>query len=131
MTQTQEYWATGKRKTSSARVKMTKGTGKITVNKKSIEKHFGRQPLRAIIRQPFVVTDSEGRFDILATIDGGGTSGQAEALRHGIARALITFNPELRATLKKEGFLTRDPREKERRKVGCRKARKKPQFSKR
>ena len=131
MEQTEYYWATGKRKTASARVRIIKGTGKIVINKKPVEDYFGRQTLRALIRQPLLVTETEGQFDIHATIDGSGSSGQAEALRHGIARALIVYSPEFKPALKKEGLLTRDPREKERRKVGCRKARRKPQFSKR
>ena len=127
-----EYtWATGKRKTAAARVRLIVGSGKIEINKKQVEDYFGRQPLRALIRQPFAATDTEGKFDIFASISGGGTTGQAEALRHGVSRALLIYNPEYKASLKKEGLLTRDPREKERRKVGCRKARRKPQFSKR
>jgi small subunit ribosomal protein S9 len=132
MTQAEDFiWATGKRKSSAARVRIKPGTGKIFVNNKPIEDYFGRQPLRALVRQPLVVTDNEGKFDIFATINGGGSSGQAEALRHGISRALLTYNTEFKPSLKKDGLLTRDPREKERRKVGCRKARRRPQYSKR
>ncbi|MFH1654075.1 MAG: 30S ribosomal protein S9 [Pseudomonadota bacterium] len=126
-----EFWATGKRKTAIARVKLTPGSGKVTVNSKEATKYFGRDVLQIIINQPFEATGTEAKFDITANITGGGPSGQCEALRHGISRALLAMNPDLRKPLRGAGLLTRDPREKERRKVGCRKARRRPQYSKR
>ena len=126
-----EFWATGRRKTAIARVVLFPGTGNMTVNHKPLNSYFGRQALQLTIHQPFDETGTKGKFDIFANIVGGGTAAQAVALRHGISRALITMNPDLRKPLKVSGLLTRDPREKERRKVGCRKARKRPQYSKR
>jgi len=125
------YYGTGRRKTSVARVRLLPGTGKVTINGRDIEDYFGRAVLRTLILQPLVATNTEGKYDVIATVDGGGSSGQAGAIRHGIARALLEIDPELRPQLKKAGFLTRDPRMKERRKYGLKKARKAPQFSKR
>lgn len=126
-----QFIATGKRKTAIARVWLRPGEGKILVNDSPAESYFGRETLQMVIRQPFEVTGTAGKFDITANICGGGPAGQAGALRHGISRALITMNPDLRKPLKTAGFLTRDAREKERRKVGRRKARRRPQYSKR
>ncbi|MDO8527199.1 MAG: 30S ribosomal protein S9 [Deltaproteobacteria bacterium] len=126
-----EFWATGRRKTSIARVRMSTGTGEIVVNDRPITQYFGHESLRLTIQRPFNVTGTEGKFNVNATICGGGISGQAEALRHGISRALNSMNADLRKPLKVASLLTRDPREKERRKVGRRKARKRPQYSKR
>jgi small subunit ribosomal protein S9 len=123
--------ATGRRKTSVARVTLTPGQGNIVVNRKPIEHYFPRPTLRLIIRQPLELTGTIGKFDVRAIIDGGGLSGQAGALRHGISRALIKVDADLRGKLKKEGFLTRDPREKERKKYGQKGARARFQFSKR
>jgi len=125
------YRATGRRKTSVARVIMKKGTGQITVNKRPLEKHFPRETLRMIIKQPLELTGMLEKLDISVNVKGGGLSGQAGAVRHGISRALLEVNPDLRGKLKKEGFLTRDPREKERKKYGLAGARKRFQFSKR
>ena len=122
---------TGRRKSSIARVRLTEGKGKITVNGKDIEEYFGEETLRVIVRQPLVVTNTLTKYDIIADVKGGGFSGQAGAVRHGIARALNAENEEYRAVLKQNGFLTRDSREKERKKYGLKKARKAPQFSKR
>lgn len=126
-----EFWATGRRKTAIARVILTPGEGKIVVNQKPAEIYFGREALRLAISNPFEGTGTVGKFDIRANINGGGVAAQAIALQHGISRALIAMNSDLRKPLKTAGFLTRDPREKERRKVGRRKARKRPQYSKR
>ena len=123
--------ATGKRKTSIARVRMFPGSGNITVNKLAYEKYFGRAALKMIIMQPFNITGTGGRFDIFANIAGGGPSGQADALKFGIAKALLSINPDYRKPLKKAGFLTRDSRIKERKKYGRKKARKRFQYSKR
>ncbi len=125
------FAATGKRKTSIARVRMIPGNGLIVVNKKAYETYFGRQALQMVVQQPFKVTGTVGRFDITANILGGGLSGQADALKHGIARALLSMNPDYRKPLKKAGFLTRDARIKERKKYGRKKARKRFQYSKR
>ncbi|MGE5577657.1 MAG: 30S ribosomal protein S9 [Syntrophothermus sp.] len=125
------YPATGRRKCAVARVRLLPGKGKIEVNGKDLDAYFGRQVLRTIVRQPLHITESEGKYDVIVNVDGGGTTGQAGAIRHGIARALLEANAEFRAVLKKAGFLTRDPRMKERRKYGLKKARKAPQFSKR
>ena len=125
------YYGTGRRKKSIARVYVTPGTGKITVNGKDIDEYFGLETLKVIIRQPFAAINGEGKFDVLANVHGGGIAGQAGAIRHGIARALLQEDAENRGPLKKEGFLTRDSRMKERRKYGLKKARKAPQFSKR
>lgn len=126
-----QYYGTGKRKSSTARVFLSPGEGKITVNKRPFDQYFKMHRQRALILQPLVVTDSLNKFDIYVTVDGGGFSGQAGAVRHGIARALLQFNPELRARLKRAGLLTRDPRVKERKKYGQKGARKRFQFSKR
>jgi small subunit ribosomal protein S9 len=125
------YRATGKRKTSVARVTLTPGTGAITCNGRPIDEFFGRRVLVTQARMPLVETGTEGRFDVEAILHGGGVSGQAGALRHGIARALTVADEALRAELKREGFLTRDARIKERKKAGLKGARKRPQFSKR
>ncbi len=125
------FSATGKRKSSIARVRLTSGEGKIVVNGKDGPIYFPRQSLMTNAVRPFELTGTTGKFDVKANISGGGISGQAGALRHGIAKALIEMNPDLRKPLKSDGMLTRDAREKERRKVGCRKARRRPQFSKR
>lgn len=125
------FTATGKRKTSIARVRMRGGEGKIIVNEVPAEDYFGRQTLQMVIRQPFEVTGTAGKFDTEVNVCGGGLAGQAGAVRHGITRALISMNADLRKPLKTAGFITRDAREKERRKVGRRKARRRPQYSKR
>jgi small subunit ribosomal protein S9 len=126
-----QYYGTGRRKTSTARVFLRPGTGALTINHKPIEQAFPTEALRTQIKQPLLVTETSDKFDILATIAGGGIAGQAGALRLGIARALVEYNLELRPRLKKEGFLTRDARIKERKKAGLKGARKRPQFSKR
>lgn len=123
--------ATGRRKCSVARVRLAPGTGKIVVNEKSVIDYFGRRTLELVVNAPFEVTDTVGKFDVSVSVAGGGVSGQAGAVRHGISRALVMTDPELRSALKRAGFLTRDPRMKERRKYGLKKARKAPQFSKR
>ena len=128
----QQYYGTGRRKSSVARVFMTAGKGNITVNKRDIDDYFGLETLKTIVRQPLVATGTADKFDIVCTVKGGGTTGQAGAIRHGIARALLEADSdEYRATLKSAGFLTRDPRMKERKKYGLKKARRAPQFSKR
>jgi small subunit ribosomal protein S9 len=126
-----QYAATGRRKCSVARVRLTPGTGKIIINGKPSEEYFGRQTLELLAREPFEVTNTIGKYDAAIHVSGGGLSGQAGAVRHGIARALSEGEPELRTVLKKAGLLTRDPRMKERHKYGLKKARKAPQFSKR
>lgn len=126
-----EFVATGRRKTSIARVRMIPGAGNVVVNTKPMPVYFGREALQFAVREPFQVTGTEGKFDVQANLCGGGSAGQADALKHGIARALMSMNPDLRKPLKTAGLLTRDAREKERRKVGCRKARRRPQYSKR
>ncbi len=125
------YSGTGRRKTSVARVRLVPGEGNIIINGRQLLDYFGLKTLELIIKQPLVVTDTVGKYDVLAKVEGGGPSGQAGAVRHGIARALLDVDAELRPILKKAGFLTRDPREKERRKYGLKKARKASQFSKR
>ena len=125
------YYGTGRRKHSVARVRVYEGTGKITINGRVIDDYFGLETLKLIVRQPFAVTNTEGKFDIVCTVTGGGVTGQAGAIRHGLSRALLQFDPELRAALKAEGYLTRDPRMKERKKYGLKAARRAPQFSKR
>ena len=126
------YWGTGRRKEAVARVRLTPGTGRFVINgKHDLTKYFGRETLSRLVRQPLVTVGFEEKFDILANITGGGKSGQAGALRHGIARALLEADEELRRDLKRHGFLTRDPRMTERKKYGLKKARKRPQFSKR
>ena len=126
-----QYYGTGRRKTSTARVYLRPGSGKITVNKREFDSYFPNDALRMIIRQPLNLTESIEKFDILVTVDGGGTAGQAGAVRHGITRALMEFNSDLRPTLKKAGLVTRDPRQKERKKYGQKGARARFQFSKR
>ena len=126
-----KYNATGRRKTSIAQVSMMPGNGKITVNKKPVETYFPREVLRMIIRQPLELVGATGKHDITIKVEGGGPTGQAGAVRHGISRALTKMDADLRGRLKKEGFLTRDPREKERKKYGLKGARKRFQFSKR
>ncbi len=126
------FYGTGRRKSSVARVRLYKGTGKIVINGRSIDEYFGLETLKVIVRQPLVLTETEGKFDIICNVNGGGVAGQAGAIRHGISRALLEFDSEkLKLSLKKAGFLTRDPRMKERKKYGLKKARKAPQFSKR
>lgn len=127
----EQYYGTGRRKTSTARVFLTKGTGKITINGRTIEDYFGRDVARMIVRQPLERTENVEAFDVNATVKGGGSFGQAGAIRHGVTRALMSYDESLRPTLREAGYVTRDAREVERKKVGLRKARKKPQFSKR
>jgi len=127
---TQNY-GTGRRKSSTARVFLRKGSGNITVNDKPLDQYFGRQTARMIVRQPLVLTESSEKFDILVTADGGGTTGQAGAIRLGIARALVEYDESLKPSLRRAGFMTRDAREVERKKVGLHKARRATQFSKR
>ena len=124
-------YGTGRRKKSIARVYLTPGTGNITINKRSIDEYFGLETLKVIVRQPLVATDNVDKFDVKVTVRGGGTTGQAGAIRHGIARALLTVDNDFRPVLKKAGYLTRDPRMKERKKYGLKGARRAPQFSKR
>ncbi|HKK55041.1 30S ribosomal protein S9 [Marinobacter sp. TBZ242] len=126
-----QNYGTGRRKTSTARVFIKPGSGNISINGRSIDQFFGRDTLRMIVRQPLVVADSTDRFDINITVKGGGSSGQAGAIRHGLTRALMDYDETLRPALRKEGYVTRDARKVERKKVGLRKARKRPQFSKR
>ena len=125
------FYGTGRRKKSVARVRLYPGSGEITINGRSIDDYFGLETLKLIVNQPFGVTGTTGKFDIVANVTGGGISGQAGAIRHGISRALLLLNPEFRAALKAAGFLTRDPRMKERKKYGLKAARRAPQFSKR
>ncbi len=125
------FYGTGRRKSSVARVRVYNGTGKITINDRDIDDYFGLETLKLIVRQPLNITETLGKFDIVCRVAGGGVTGQAGAIRHGIARALLQFNEELRPALKKAGLLTRDPRMKERKKYGLKGARRAPQFSKR
>ena len=125
------YYGTGRRKTSVARVRLVPGEGKVIINGRDMEEYFGLKTLELIVRQPLVLTEMTDKYDVVARVAGGGASGQAGAVRHGISRALLELDGELRPALKKAGFLTRDPREKERRKYGLKKARKASQFSKR
>ncbi len=127
----QYYYGTGRRKSSVARVRVYPGTGNITINGRGIDDYFGLETLKLIVRQPLVLTETTEQFDIVANVRGGGVTGQAGAIRHGLSRALLLYNPELRPVLKKAGFLTRDPRMKERKKYGLKAARRAPQFSKR
>ncbi len=127
----EQFIGTGRRKTSVARVRLVPGNGKITINKRDIEEFFNYETLRVVVREPLVITETLDKFDVLVNIEGGGYTGQAGAIRHGIARALIESDSELRPILKKAGYLTRDSRMKERYKYGFKKARKSPQFSKR
>ena len=125
------FYGTGRRKSSVARVRVYNGTGKITINERDIDDYFGLETLKLIVRQPLSLTGNTDKFDIVCRVNGGGVTGQAGAIRHGIARALLQVNEELRPELKKAGFLTRDPRMKERKKYGLKGARRAPQFSKR
>ncbi len=125
------FYGTGRRKKSIARVRLLEGTGVITINGKSIDEYFGTEVLKTIVRQPLTATNTTAKYDVVAKVVGGGFTGQAGAIRHGIARALNEANSEFRPTLKSNGYLTRDPRMKERKKYGLKKARKAPQFSKR
>ena len=126
-----DFYGTGRRKSSVARVRVYNGTGKITINDRDIDEYFGLETLKLIVRSPLAVAGVEDKFDIVVRVVGGGISGQAGAIRHGLSRALLSVNPEFRATLKAAGFLTRDPRMKERKKYGLKAARRAPQFSKR
>ena len=128
---TTKYYGTGRRKSSVARVYLVPGTGKITINKRDIDEYLGLETLKVIVRQPLVATETVDKFDVLVNVKGGGYTGQAGAIRHGIARALLQVDGEYRPTLKAAGFLTRDPRMKERKKYGLKAARRAPQFSKR
>ena len=125
------FYGTGRRKKSVARVRIVPGNGKITINKRDIDDYFGLETLKRIVNQPFAVTGTEGKYDIIALVNGGGISGQAGAIRHGLARALVASDAELKPALKAAGLLTRDPRMKERKKYGLKAARRAPQFSKR
>ena len=125
------FYGTGRRKDSVARVRVYTGTGKVTINDRDIDNYFGLEPLKLIVRSPLVLLGLEGKYDVVVRVSGGGVSGQAGAIRHGLARALLQQNEENRSVLKKAGFLTRDPRMKERKKYGLKAARRAPQFSKR
>ena len=125
------FYGTGRRKSSVARVRLYNGTGKITINDRDIDDYFGLETLKLIVRQPMALTGNDQKFDIVCRVAGGGVTGQAGAIRHGVSRALLQYDAELRAALKKAGFLTRDPRMKERKKYGLKGARRAPQFSKR
>ena len=131
MAKKEQFLGTGRRKKSIARVRIMPGKGEITINKRDIEEFFGYETLKMLVRSPFVVTETMGNYDVFVSVKGGGYTGQAGAIRHGIARALIKAEPELRGVLKSAGFLTRDPRMKERKKYGLKAARRAPQFSKR
>ena len=126
-----KYYGTGRRKSSVARVYLVPGTGKITINKRDIDEYFGLETLKVIVRQPLVATETADKFDVLVNVKGGGYTGQAGAVRHGIARALLQVDADYRPGLKSNGYLTRDPRMKERKKYGLKAARRAPQFSKR
>ncbi len=125
------FYGTGRRKSSVARVRVYSGTGKITINNRDIDDYFGLETLKLIVRQPLNLTETTEKFDVVCTVAGGGVTGQAGAIRHGLSRALLQYDAELRSTLKKAGLLTRDPRMKERKKYGLKGARRAPQFSKR
>lgn len=127
----EKFYGTGRRKSSVARVYIKPGKGNITINKRDIDEYFGLETLKMVVRQPLVATDTVNKYDILVNVKGGGTTGQAGAIRHGISRALIKVDADFRPTLKSAGFLTRDPRMKERKKPGLKAARRAPQFSKR
>ncbi len=131
MAETIQNYGTGRRKSATARVFIKPGTGEIIINKRKLEEYFDNEVHRMVIRQPLHLTDTAGKFDILVNVDGGGKAGQAGAVRHGVTRALVEFNPEFRTRLKRAGFVTRDPRAKERKKYGQKGARKRFQFSKR
>lgn len=126
-----QYYGTGRRKSSVARVRLVPGDGTIVINQRPVDEYFGKKTLEMIVKQPLVITEAGGRFDVICKVHGGGTTGQAGAVRMGIARALLKADETLRPALKREGFLTRDPRMKERKKYGLKKARKASQFSKR
>lgn len=126
-----QYWGTGRRKKSIARVRLVPGEGKVTINKRDMDTYFGLETLKIIVNQPLVLTGTKEGFDVIVNVHGGGFTGQAGAIRHGISRALLKADENLRPALKKAGFLTRDPRMKERKKYGLKKARRAPQFSKR
>ena len=126
-----KFYGTGRRKSSIARVYLVPGTGNVTINKRSMDEYFGLETLKTIVRQPLVATETESKFDVLVNVHGGGYTGQAGAIRHGISRALLQADGDFRPTLKKAGFLTRDSRMKERKKYGLKAARRAPQFSKR
>ena len=127
----EQFYSTGRRKSSTARVYLTKGSGEIKINNRTLDQFFGRQTARMVVRQPLQLTNHETSFDVNVIVSGGGNSGQAGAIRHGITRALMKFDESLRPALRKEGYVTRDAREVERKKVGLHKARKRPQYSKR
>ena len=131
MASTEIYLGTGRRKSSTARVRIQSGSGNITVNSRPLDEYFGRETARMVVRQPLVLLDMESTFDINVNVQGGGGSGQAGAIRHGITRALLSYDEELRSQLRQAGFVTRDAREVERKKVGLKGARRRPQFSKR
>ncbi len=126
-----QYYGTGRRKESIARVRLVPGDGRVVINEREMDEYFGLDTLKLIVKQPLVLTNTLGRYDVLVKVEGGGYTGQAGAIRHGISRALLEADPELRGSLKKAGFLTRDPRMKERKKYGLKAARRAPQFSKR
>lgn len=131
MAKTERYYGTGRRKKSIARVYLMPGKGNVTINKRNMDEYFGLETLKVIVRQPLAATDNVEKFDVLVNVRGGGYTGQAGAIRHGIARALLQVDADFRPVLKKAGFLTRDPRMKERKKYGLKAARRAPQFSKR
>ncbi|MCM1027543.1 MAG: 30S ribosomal protein S9 [Roseburia sp.] len=131
MAKTERYYGTGRRKKSIARVYLVPGKGNVTINKRDMDEYFGMETLKVIVRQPLVLTETADKFDVLVNVKGGGFTGQAGAVRHGIARALLQVDADYRPALKKAGFLTRDPRMKERKKYGLKAARRAPQFSKR
>jgi small subunit ribosomal protein S9 len=126
-----QYYGTGRRKNSVARVRLVPGDGQIIINERPMDEYFGLETLKLIVKQPLVLTETNGKYDVLVNVNGGGTTGQAGAIRHGVSRALLEADPELRPALKSAGFLTRDPRMKERKKYGLKAARRAPQFSKR
>lgn len=126
-----EFWGTGKRKTAVARVRLFNGDGNYTVNRQPLSSYFGRETASMVVQQPFAVTQTDGQYDLIANVQGGGNSAQAAAIRHGVTRALLKVNPDFRPALKKAGYITRDSREVERKKYGKHKARKRPQYSKR
>jgi len=127
----EQFYGTGRRKKSVARVRLIPGKGEVIINKRDLDNYFGLETLKYIVRQPLNLTNTLGKYDVLVNVSGGGFTGQAAAIRHGISRALLEVSPDYREALKKEGFLTRDPRMKERKKYGLKKARRAPQFSKR
>ena len=131
MANTTKYYGTGRRKSSVARVYLVPGTGKVTINKRDIDEYFGLETLKVIVRQPLTLTETADKFDVLVNVKGGGYTGQAGSIRHGVSRALLNVDADFRPALKKAGFLTRDPRMKERKKYGLKAARRAPQFSKR